>query len=886
MNRNHFTGMTALLLMFAVIGIPYAVFGADNPDPPSSTVKLIFIHHSTGGNWLADPSDELSGGLGIALRDNNYYVSATNYCWGPVWTEQGEGIGSYTNILHWPEWFTGPNRDTIMTAVYTETGQNFTDCDGGSFGSWSRLSSDPGGENTIVMFKSCFPNSDLYGSPDDEAASSISEWEYTVSNVKAVYNNLLTYFQTRQDKLFVVITAPPMSEKGYQLNDVSTPASERAANARAFNNWLVNDWLDSYPHKNVAVFDYYNVLTSNGGSSSVNDAGQASGNHHRWQNGAVQHIQTVSNNYSSYPSVVTSDWADDHPTSAGHRKATAEFVPLLNVFYHRWKDGTSGTTSTTTTAPPTTTLQSTTTTTTASTTTTTVSGGSTTTTTAGSATTTISATTTVSFPNTKSDLEKAVAAIKISAGMTSSGISISDDVNSDGKIGLPEAISALKGKPITSGDLVQPEDLEYLGAFRLPGGDDKPKTFNYGGNAMTFNPDRDPSDSDGFPGSLFITGHDRQAYGDLPDGDQVAEVSIPVPKKADNPEELPQGEIIQDFYDVAAGYFKELEEIPKVGMQYLNHPDTGPKIHMCWGRHLQMLEDNLASHAWFDPTLSSPNFKGVWFIGNQNPNSVNAYLLDIPTDWADTYTQGRCLGTGRVHGGGLGGLGPALIAYRPWKSDGSAPASGTHLQETPLLLYENAFNTEKIEKCMNGYQHPDLWEGGAWINSPSGKSAVLFAGEKSNGTKYWYGFRHQDGPEYPCPDTHFTDYVTCRTADGSPCPDEDFKLCCEEGVDCISERGWWSTHFDAQLILYNPDDLAKVASGTMESWEPQPYASIDIDEHLYLNPPEWDIANLGAGDQRRFRLGDAAYDSSSGILYVLELYADGAKPVVHVWRIN
>ncbi len=40
------------------------------------------------------------------------------------------------------------------------------------------------------------------------------------------------------------------------------------------------------------------------------------------------------------------------------------------------------------------------------------------------------------------------------------------------------------------------------------------------------------------------------------------------------------------------------------------------------------------------------------------------------------------------------------------------------------------------------------------------------------------------------------------------------------------------------------------------------------------------------GDQRRARIGDVSYDRQSGLLYVLELYADGAKPVVHVWRVR
>ena len=41
----------------------------DDPSPPAEPVKLVFVHHSTGGNWLADPNhDQPYGGLGAALR--------------------------------------------------------------------------------------------------------------------------------------------------------------------------------------------------------------------------------------------------------------------------------------------------------------------------------------------------------------------------------------------------------------------------------------------------------------------------------------------------------------------------------------------------------------------------------------------------------------------------------------------------------------------------------------------------------------------------------------------------------------------------------------------------------------------------------------------------
>jgi hypothetical protein len=440
-------------------------------------------------------------------------------------------------------------------------------------------------------------------------------------------------------------------------------------------------------------------------------------------------------------------------------------------------------------------------------------------------------------------------------------------------------IIVIQGQP--SGDLVQPSDLTYLGAFRLPGDGEKPNTFAYGGNAMTFN----PNGNDG-AGSLFITGHDRQPYGELPNGSQVAEVSIPTPVVTDNVANLPQAEFLQGFHDVAAGFFTELDYLPRIGMEYLDAAATGPKIHLAWGAHY-VPETPLATHAWFDPDLSAPAMQGSWFIGEQHFYSVNGYLFEIPASWADAHAEGRYLATGRMRDGGMGGMGPALFAYRPWLEGGVAPVSGTHLAETVLLLYENAYNTEEITRCLDGYQHPDEWEGGAWITTDSDKSAVLFAGTKGTGAKYWYGFINPAGPEYPCVhDASVGEFPVCRLADGSSCPSEDLTSCCEEGVDCISGRGWWSARFDAQFILYDPADLARVAAGELESWEPQPYASLDVDEHLFLDPPEWEYEDVGTGIQRRYRILAVAYDRNNALLYVLERYADEAKPVVHVWQVE
>ena len=404
---------------------------------------------------------------------------------------------------------------------------------------------------------------------------------------------------------------------------------------------------------------------------------------------------------------------------------------------------------------------------------------------------------------------------------------------------------------------------------------------------MTFNPDGDPSSAaDGFPGSLFVTGHDRMPYGELPNGSQVAEISIPEPVISKNLTDLNQAVFLQTFQDAAQGLFDAYVEIPRIGMQYLSTTATSAKIHLCWGQHFhEDALEQIPTHAWIDPNLSAPDPQGTWYIGNQSLYSANGYMFEIPASWADTNTAGRYLATGRYRDGGWSGQGPALFAYTPWIDSSGTPASpGTRLEEAVLLLYENSMDSDDVvSRTLSGYQHVDEWEGGAWITATTGKSAVLFAGTRGTGAKYWYGWTNPAGPDLPCVDTALVnDMTTCRLADGSACPPEDLTGC--EGHP--ESRGWWSSRFDAQFILYDPADLAQVASGAMEPWEPQPYASVDIDEYLLLNPAGIEEDLLGTGVQRRYRIGAVAYHRSSNLIYVLELFADEARPIVHVWRVN
>ncbi len=440
-----------------------------------------------------------------------------------------------------------------------------------------------------------------------------------------------------------------------------------------------------------------------------------------------------------------------------------------------------------------------------------------------------------------------------------------------------------KGAAVYAQDsLLQPSDLVYEGAFRLPArapDAQDAETWEYGGQALTYRPDGDPGgEADGYPGSLFGTGHDVWNY--------VSEISIPAPSLSRNVNELPVATTIQGFHDVRAELFDGLDEMPRVGLQYLppQAGQTSGLLHLAWGQHHHDIgsPSHTPSHAWSNLDLSMPDTAGAWWIRDVSLYSVNGYMFEIPQEWADAYAGGARLATGRYRDGGWSGRGPTLFAYAPWQ-DGNPPAPGAHLTAHTLLLYSYSFTEEGGDSRLNGYHDSDMWEGGAWLTAGD-RSTVVFVGTKGGGDNYWYGYTSPAGDGAPCP-ADSPDGVMCFNTDGTPCAPEliEATVSCPGHID--ETKGWWSSRFDAQIIFYDPADFAAVANGTMSPDEPQPYAVLDIDENLFLseNSETW---LMGSGDQRNYRVGEMSYDRERGLLYIFEWFADEAQPVVHVWRIG
>ncbi|MEW6338582.1 MAG: hypothetical protein AB1625_14440 [Acidobacteriota bacterium] len=425
-----------------------------------------------------------------------------------------------------------------------------------------------------------------------------------------------------------------------------------------------------------------------------------------------------------------------------------------------------------------------------------------------------------------------------------------------------------------------PSDLVYLGAIRLPDtGGSPPHTFEYGGQAMTYRPTGDPQGgADGFPGSLFVAGIDTVHF--------VAEVAIPKPvvSATKDLDALPVAHLLQPLADVRGGLWPALTEIPRAGLLWLSRPETGERLHLCYGQHFQQDESTVVpSHAWLGTDLSAPGTQGAWWVGDESLYSVNGYLFEIPDEWAATHTGGRSVGTGRFRDGGWSGMGPALFAVAPWHH-GVPPPAGTRLQSVRLLRYRDSTEAgpEQASVRLNTYQHPDEWEGGAWLTAADGRSAVVFVGTKGTGSVYWYGWINPAGADVPCVESEGTGMVGCHWADGTTCPPAMIRECAGH----TSDRGWWSARFDAQMVFFDPDELASVAGGTSQPHEPQPYAVLDIDDALFLPDPPVDPDAVGRGAQRRFRVGEMAYDRERGRLFVCERLADGARPLIHVWQLR
>ncbi len=288
-----------------VAGLDLSSFSANGP---ATKTDLLFIHHSCGGQWLADvgggPDGDgqrekciyahhpNGGELRAHLEAQNYVVHEASY---------GSEVGDQTDMFDWLPKF----RDHMDKVLTVDEDDRYL---------------PPGRSNKVVMFKSCFTNSDFVGMgapPGDPRGPAL-----TVANAEATMKAVLAELAKHPDVLFVYVTAPPLAPnppvpawralarvvKHALLKTGHLPPDESGALARTFDDWMKSPdgWLKGYARTNVVVFDYFDVLTGNG-----------------------------KQNVLAYPSAP----GDSHPASTGNEQATAAFVPFVNRAWHRFAAG-------------------------------------------------------------------------------------------------------------------------------------------------------------------------------------------------------------------------------------------------------------------------------------------------------------------------------------------------------------------------------------------------------------------------------------------------------------------------------------------------------------------------------------------------------------------
>jgi len=181
---------------------------------------MFFLHHSTG-TGIVNTGDvrghvatyNITNGTSLEFWDHGYEGNG-------LLNADGVKVGTYGEYTNYTD---PPDLHNLWTS--DEAG-------------WVDLRTTILANHEVISFKSCYPASNI---PDESEL----EWR------KTMYRNMRDFFDTRPDKLFIVMTMPP-------LNPAATNAGN-ASRARQFSNWLNSaEYLSGHP--NVVCFDLFNVL--------------------------------------------------------------------------------------------------------------------------------------------------------------------------------------------------------------------------------------------------------------------------------------------------------------------------------------------------------------------------------------------------------------------------------------------------------------------------------------------------------------------------------------------------------------------------------------------------------------------------------------------------
>jgi hypothetical protein len=381
-----------------------------------------------------------------------------------------------------------------------------------------------------------------------------------------------------------------------------------------------------------------------------------------------------------------------------------------------------------------------------------------------------------------------------------------------------------KGSPALAGlPLVQPATLVYRGSFRLPLGDEGDSTFAYGGTALAFNPAR---------GSLFLVGHDWRQY--------VAEISVPDIRHRSSVAELATAAVLQPLSDVTEGKMKTLNpgdpNAKKIGGLL---PYRG-KLYVSAYSYYDGAGTQVLSHFVTGQDLSvKGDVDGPFRVGKEKAGFVSGYMTLVPAAWQAALGGPALTGQCCLAIVGRTSSGPAVFSVDPADIGVKNPAPATPLvyypSETPLTSWGST----------NPYYNGTTEVRG--VVFPEGTRSVLFFGRHGLGP-FCYGGGTKN-----------------EELKGKRMPDGVNNYCYDPQDDSKGTHGFPYAYY---VWAYDAMDLAAVKGGHKRPWQVKPYAVWKLD---------FPFPAPGV------RLNGAAYDGATGRIFLVQTYADGAKPLIHVY---
>jgi hypothetical protein len=388
--------------------------------------------------------------------------------------------------------------------------------------------------------------------------------------------------------------------------------------------------------------------------------------------------------------------------------------------------------------------------------------------------------------------------------------------------------------------LVQPSNLVYQGAFRVPGGlhagGRANQGFEYGGAVIAHNPARD---------SLFMTGHDWDQF--------VGEISIPA--IINGPlASLATAAVLQPLTDVTEGLLPAINptdtNAQKIGglVPYLG------KLYVSAYSYYDGAKTQVLSHFTSGVDLSvkgdvtGPFQVGTLPLSNQSPSSdagfVSGYMGLVPSAWQATLGGPVLTGQCCIAIVSRTSFGPAAFGIDPTQLGVQLPLPAASLVYYPIT--NTLANWDATSTLFNGSTKMN------GVVFPTGTRSVLFFGRQGVG-QFCYGF----GTSIQSLD---------RTLDPNGV------MYCYDPDD--SSKGTHGYPYVYQVWAYDANNMAAVRSGQMQPWAVKPYATWP------LNLP---YSTFGAAHALA-----ATYDALTGRIFLSQTGwgADGALPIVHVFKVQ